>query len=78
MSSEYVWKDKSGKLYREEDLTDEHIRNIVKCIADGRLLKPSEDMEKVLDIALERGMTFSDKVMKNACFYIAAADNLLG
>ena len=75
MSSEIVWEDRSGKLYREEDLTDEHIRNIIKCIADGRLLKPSEEMEKVLDIALARGIAFSNKVMKMACFYIAAADN---
>jgi len=64
----YAWIDANGKKYRECDLTDDYIRNIVKYVARrGADCKRRRMFDKVLEIAGRRGIDISEEQL-DSCF----------
>lgn len=66
LGSYYIWVDANGKKYRECDLTDDHIKNIVKFAAKTGFSDGLTQMlfEKVLEVAGRRGIDVPDKIFE--------------
>lgn len=50
----YIWRDASGKEYREEDLTNSHLKNILKYCE--RAYRPSNQIRDLKELAKKRGI----------------------
>lgn len=50
----YIWRDASGKEYREEDLTNSHLKNILKYCE--RYYRPSNQIRDLKELAKKRGI----------------------
>lgn len=50
----FIWRDASGKEYREEDITDSHLKNILKFCE--RTYRPSNQIRDLEELAKKRGI----------------------
>lgn len=50
----YVWKDRAGKCYKEKDIEDTHILNILKFCE--RHYRPESQVLLLEQIAVKRGL----------------------